>query len=182
MLVYKPLTVFFFVHSNLFLSIFNEWRIHSTHLRNPSFLPSCRASFMMDAPPGGSRLQGDLKKGWTCRQASSPGLTPSHIPLKSRTFSSSRDMISVSFCLNSSDQQRQTDRKTQRQTVRNLRQMCVCACYHTNKFNRFLSPLISFALVSSCLLSSSVSLGIPSSSSLSLSNKENKDDVQHPIN
>lgn len=59
---------------------------------------------------------------------------------------------------------------------------CVCACYHTNKFNRFLSPLISFALVSSCLLSSSVSLGIPSSSSLSLSNKENKDDVQHPIN
>lgn len=115
----------FFVHSNFFLSIFNEWRIHSTHLRNPSFLPSCRASFMMDAPPGGSRLQGDLKKGWTCRQASSPGLTPSHIPLKSRTFSSSRDMISVSFCLNSSDQQRQTDRKTQRQTVRNLRQMCV---------------------------------------------------------
>lgn len=75
-----------------------------------SVLPSSRASFMMDAPLGGSRLQVDLKNGSACWQASSPGFKPSHIPLKSRTFSSSRDMISVSFCLNKSDQQRQKDR------------------------------------------------------------------------
>lgn len=145
MIVYKPLTVFFsFIQ--IFSSVYSMNDASTAHIHNPSFLPSCRASFMMDAPPGGSRLQGDLKKGWTCRQASSPGLTPSHIPLKSRTFSSSRDMISVSFCLNSSDQQRQTDRKTQRQTVRNLRQMCVCvlAITQTNliDFSHLSFPLL----------------------------------------
>ncbi len=80
--------------------------IHYKH--SLSLLPSCRASFITDAPLGGSRLQADLKKGSVCRQTSSLGFKPSHIPLKSCTFSSSRDMISVSFCLNRSDQQRQT--------------------------------------------------------------------------
>lgn len=86
--------------------------IHSTHYldtRSVTVLPSCRASFMTDAPLGGSWLLADLKKGPTCRGTSSPWFSPSHIPLKSRTFSSSRDMISVSFCLNRSDQQRVTD-------------------------------------------------------------------------
>lgn len=46
--------------------------------------------------------------------------------------------------------------------------------FHSNTVNTFLSPLISLALVSSCLLSSSVSLGIPSSSSFSLSNQGQK--------
>lgn len=78
--------------------------------KNPflSTSPSCRASFMMDAPWGGSWLQADLKKGSTCLQASSPGLRPSHISLKSRTFSSSRDIISVSFCFNISARWKQT--------------------------------------------------------------------------
>lgn len=94
---------------------FDEQRIYCTHINTLSVLPSCRASFMTDAPLGGSRLQADLKKGSTCLQASSPGFMPSHIPLKRRTFSSSRDIISVSFCLNKSDQQRQTGKKGDRQ-------------------------------------------------------------------
>lgn len=44
-------------------------------------------------------------------------------------------------------------------------------CSPANSLNMSFSPLISFAFVSSCLLSSSVSLGIPSSSSLSLPNQ-----------
>lgn len=129
---------------------------------------------MIDAPLGSSWLETDLKKGWTCRQTSSPGFKPSHIPLKSRTFSSSRDMISVSFCLNKSDQQRQTIRKRDRQVGKYLcylEQTYPCFLSHKLSVNSSLSPLISLALVSSCLLSSSVSLGIPSSSSFSLSNQ-----------
>lgn len=88
---------------------FLQESIYNTFNVNPTFvLPSCRASFMMDAPRGGSWLLLDRKKGRTCRQASSPGLKPSHISLKSRTLSSSRDMISVSFCFNISDRSRQT--------------------------------------------------------------------------
>ena len=72
---------------------------------------------MTDAPLGGSTPQADLKKGSPCRQTSSPVFKPSHIPLKSCTFSSSRDMISVSFCFNRSGQQRQ-GREKERQRVR----------------------------------------------------------------
>lgn len=68
---------------------------------------------MTDAPLGGSTPQADLKKGSPCRQTSSPVFKPSHIPLKSCTFSSSRDMISVSFCFNRSGQ-----REKERQRVR----------------------------------------------------------------
>lgn len=71
-------------------------------------LPSCRALFSTDAPLGGSWLQADLKKGSTCRQTSSPGFKPSHMPLKSCTFSSSKDIISESFCFNRSEQWKQT--------------------------------------------------------------------------
>lgn len=112
-------------HSNLCLRTSNE-------TFPPSVLPSCRASFMMVAPPGGSRLQGDLKKGWPCRQASSPGLMPSHIPLKSRTFSSSRDMISVSFCLSSSEggDDRKTGGEKSQQT---------CVCFPSHKQNKQVS-------------------------------------------
>lgn len=52
---------------------------------------------------------------------------------------------------------------------------------HTNAPNVFPSPLISLALVSSCLLSSSVSLGIPSSSSFSLSNQAKKTNNNHDV-
>lgn len=140
---------------------------------------------MTDAPLGGSTPQADLKKGSPCRQTSSPVFKPSHIPLKSCTFSSSRDMISVSFCFNRSGQQRQREggRKRDREWGKHfvvIRSKLIPVCFHTSTPNVFLSPLISLALVSSCLLSSSVSLGIPSSSSLSLSNqaKEKKQTLQ----
>ncbi len=56
--------------------------------------------------------------------------------------------------------------------LRNKKIVRVLKKYLKKKYNLgFLLPLISLALVSSCLLSSSVSLGIPSSSSFSLSNR-----------
>lgn len=58
---------------------------------------------MTVAPLGSSWLQADLKKGSACWKISSPGFRPSHIPLKSCTFSSSSDMISESFCFKSSE-------------------------------------------------------------------------------
>lgn len=89
------------------LLLFTDRRPDCSH--HPRFwllLPSCKASFMMEAPRGSSWLQADLKKDSGGRETSSPaGLKPSHMPLKSCTFSSSRDMISASFRLNWSAQQ-----------------------------------------------------------------------------
>lgn len=78
--------------------------------------------------------------------------------LKITTFSSSNEMICSSFFLRSSGMRRVE---------------CQTSATQQNwmQFFFFLqwSPRISFALLSCCLLSSSVSLGGPSSSSLSLS-------------
>lgn len=130
-------------------------------------LPSCRALFRTVAPLGRSWLQADLKNGSTCRQTSSPGF--SHIPRKSCTFSSSRETISESFCFKRSEQQRHTARKP-------FEPILSYFSIHTGVVNA-LPPLISLALVSSCRLSSSVSLGIPSSSSFSLSNQSNQNKI-----
>lgn len=143
------------------------------HPRCRLLLPSCKASFMMEAPRGSSWLQADLKKDSAGRETSSPapGLKLSHMPLKSCTFSSSRDMIAASFRLNWSAQQSKGTREEIYIFIF-LSTSILAALTPRDSLQRSFPPLISFVLVSSCLLSSSVSLGIPSSSSLlSLSNQ-----------
>lgn len=104
-------------------------------------LPSCRALLSTEAPLGGSWPEADLKKGSACRQTSSPGFRPSHIPLKSCTFSSSRDMISESFCFSRSERRRQRGSKV-RERVGSTQSMALNGSSHLS------SPWLSSPVVS----------------------------------